>query len=62
MTDAKLPVPHGTPFAPRALVPVAVGRSTVNLYPVIDPSMPVEERAHALLNLCTIFVVDVKVV
>jgi hypothetical protein len=47
MTDSKLPALHGTPFAPRALVPVAVGRATVNLYPVIDPSMPVEERAHA---------------
>jgi hypothetical protein len=34
------------PFAPRALVPVSVGRTTVNLYPVIDPGMPVEERAH----------------
>ncbi len=47
MTDLKLPALHGTPFAPRVLVPVAVGRATVNLYPVIDPGMPVEERAHA---------------
>ncbi len=47
MTDSKLPALHGTPFAPRSLVPVAVGHATVNLYPVIDPSMPVEERAHA---------------
>jgi hypothetical protein len=47
MTDTKLPALHGTPFAPRALVPVAVGRTTVNLYAVIDPGMHVEERAHA---------------
>ncbi len=47
MTDSKLPTLHGTPFAPRALVPVSVGHTTVNLYPVIDPGMPVEERAHA---------------
>jgi hypothetical protein len=46
MTDTKLPALHGTPFAPRVLVPVAVGCTTVNLYPVIDPGMPVEECAH----------------
>ena len=48
MTDTKLPALHGTPFAPRALVPVAVGHTLVNLYAVIDPGMHVEERAHAL--------------
>ena len=47
MTDTKLPASHGTPFAPRVLVPVAVGRTSVNLYAVIDPGMHVEERAHA---------------
>ncbi len=47
MTDSKLPTLHDTLFASRALVPVSVGRTTVNLYPVINPSMPVEERAHA---------------
>jgi hypothetical protein len=47
MTNTKLPASHGTPFAPRALVPVAVGRTMVNLYAVIDPGMQVEERAHA---------------
>jgi hypothetical protein len=47
MTDSKLPTLHGTPFAPRALVPVSIGHATVNLYPVIDPSMPVEERTYA---------------
>jgi hypothetical protein len=47
MTNSKLPTLHGTPFAPRALVPVSVGHATVNLYPVIDPGMPVEECAHA---------------
>ncbi len=37
----------GTPFAPRALVPVSDGRTTVNLYPVIDYTMMVQERARA---------------
>ena len=46
MTDTKLPASHGTPFAPRALIPVAVGRTLVNLYAIIDPGMHVEERAH----------------
>jgi hypothetical protein len=50
MTDTKLPALHGTPFAPRALVPVAVGCTLVNLYAIIDPSMHVEERAHAFQN------------
>ncbi len=47
MTNSKLPTLHGTLFAPCALVPVSVGRATVNLYPVINPGMPVEEHAHA---------------
>ena len=28
-------------------MPVAVGRTSVNLYAIIDPGMRVEERAHA---------------
>jgi hypothetical protein len=28
-------------------VPVAVGRTSVNLYTIIDPGMHVEERTHA---------------
>jgi hypothetical protein len=47
MTDKKLPALHDTPFAPQALVPVAVGRTSVNLYAIILPGMHVEERAHA---------------
>jgi len=35
------------PFVPRALVPVTVGRSTINLYPIIDGNMATHERAHA---------------
>jgi hypothetical protein len=37
----------GTPFAPRVLVPVCVGSLSIMLYPVVDPSMPPHERAHA---------------
>jgi hypothetical protein len=47
MTDMKIPASHGTPFAPRALVPVAAGRPSVNLYDIINPGMHAEERAHA---------------
>ncbi len=47
MTNMKLPALHGSPFAPQALVPVAVGCTSVNLYSIIDPGMHVEERAHA---------------
>ncbi len=36
-----------SPFAPRAFVLVNVGRTAINLYPVIDNSMPPHERAHA---------------
>ena len=46
MTDATQAV-VGTSFAPKTLVPVSVGRTTVNLYPVVDTTMQVHERAHA---------------
>jgi len=48
MTDAHPRTPDsGGPFIPRTLVPVNVGRSTVNLYPIIDTSMAMHERAQA---------------
>ena len=48
MTDAHPRAPDsGGPFIPRTLMPVNVGHSTVNLYPIIDPSMATHERAHA---------------
>ena len=34
-------------FTPRALIPVSVGRFTVNLYPIVNATMTVQERAHA---------------
>jgi hypothetical protein len=37
----------GTSFAPRTLVPINVGRSTINLYPIIDQTMLPHKRAHA---------------
>ena len=46
MRDAAQPV-VGTSFAPKTLVPVSVGRTIVNLYPVIDTTMLVHKRAHA---------------
>jgi hypothetical protein len=46
---AKPPAPAslGTPFAPHQLVQVRVGPATIGLYPVVDPSMPPHEHAHA---------------
>jgi hypothetical protein len=35
------------PFVPQDLVPVAVGKTTVNLYPRLTPETTTEERAHA---------------
>ena len=37
----------GTSFAPEMLVPVSIGRTTVNLYPIVDMTMQVHKRAHA---------------
>jgi hypothetical protein len=36
----------GTPFALHALVPITVGRATIDLYPVIDQTMLPHKRAH----------------
>jgi len=47
MSDSHSSTRTSAPFAPRAFVPVTVGRTAVNLYPVIDQSMPPHERAHA---------------
>ena len=47
MSDSHSPTRASAPFAPRALEPVTVGRTAVNLYPVIDQGMPPHERAHA---------------
>ncbi len=46
MTDSAQAV-AGMSFAPKTLVPVSVGRTTVNLYPVVNTTMQVHERAHA---------------
>ena len=46
MSDAAQAV-VGMSFAPKTLIPVSVGRTTVNLYPVVNTTMLVHERAHA---------------
>ncbi len=46
MTSPALPV-HKMSFVPKDLVTVQVGRLSASLYPKIEPSMPVFERAHA---------------
>jgi hypothetical protein len=47
MTDPPNQASVSTPFAPRTLVPVSVGCTTMNLYPVIDHTMMVHKQAHA---------------
>jgi len=47
MSVSHSPARASAPFAPCAFVPVTVGRTTVDLYPVIDQGMPPHERAHA---------------
>jgi hypothetical protein len=46
MSDAAQAV-VGTSFAPKTLVPVSVGHTPVNLYPIVDTTMLVHERTHA---------------
>ncbi len=46
MTDAAQAV-VGTTFAPKTLVPVLVGRTTMNLYPIVNTTMLVQKRANA---------------
>jgi hypothetical protein len=46
MTNAAAPAAPGAPFAPRALVPVSVGCTTVNLYQCVDNSMQPHEHVQ----------------
>jgi hypothetical protein len=47
MTDCPPSAPTpGTPLAPRALMPINVGWSTVDLYPIIDQTMQPHKHAH----------------
>jgi hypothetical protein len=46
MADAAITPGTGGPFTPRTLVAVCVGTYTVNLYPVVEETMEVHERAH----------------
>ena len=45
MNDATIAPVAGAHFTPRTLVAVCVGSYTVNLYPVVDETMEVHERA-----------------
>jgi hypothetical protein len=47
MSDAAITPVAGGQFTPRTLVAVCVSSYTVNLYPVVDETMEVHERAHA---------------
>jgi hypothetical protein len=51
----------GRSFAPKTLVPVSVGRTTVNLYPVINTTMLVHKHAHAFqINKTTLLLQALK--
>ncbi len=55
MSEAAVVAQAGASFAPRALVPISVGRSTVYVYLCIDSTMLPHERAHVYhINLTTI--------
>jgi hypothetical protein len=47
MTNATAPAAPGAPFAPRMLVPISVGCTSVNLYPCVDSSMQPHNQAQA---------------
>ena len=47
MTNATIAPVAGSQFTPRPLVDVRVGSYTLNLYPVVDDTMEMHERAHA---------------
>ena len=47
MTNATISPVAGSQYTLRSLVAVCIGSYTVNLYPVVDETMEVHERAHA---------------
>ena len=47
MSNAAIVPVTGLQFTPRSLVAVRVRSYTVNLYPVVEETMEVHERAHA---------------
>ncbi len=47
MSDAAITPVAGGQFTPRTLVAVRVSSYTVNLYPVLNETMEVHDRAHA---------------
>jgi hypothetical protein len=47
MSNSHSPVRASALFAPCAFLPVTVGCTAINLYPVINQGMPPHERAHA---------------
>jgi hypothetical protein len=46
MTSNPAQVSHMS-FVPKDLLPIQVGRLSASVYPKVEPSMPVFERAHA---------------
>ena len=47
MSNASITPGTGVQFTPRSMVAFCVSSFTVNLYPVVDETMAVHERAHA---------------
>ena len=47
MSNAAIAPVTGSQFSPRSLVAICVSSYTVNLYPVVEETMEVHERAYA---------------
>ena len=45
--SAATPTSSGPLFIPKETVAVVIGKQTVHIYPTVDPSMHIRERAHA---------------
>jgi len=46
-TQAVIPSGNEMAFVPRNLVSIRVGRLYASVYPNVEPTMPIHERAHA---------------
>jgi hypothetical protein len=61
MSNAMPPAAPGAPFALHVLVPISVGRTSVNLYQCLDSSMQPHEQAHAYhINLTVLSSQNIK--
>jgi hypothetical protein len=56
MTNPPNQASASNPFTPRTLMPVSVGHTTVNFYPIVDHTMMVHKQVHAFqINKTALF-------